>query len=151
VSERHIVTAENAAKFWEWLQTRGGLAIWKSIDLSNPGLSWTTPANAVDGTPTPKPTWKAESTPSRIITDPAEVVVSIDHEVKRFHVAIRRGSQGFSFKLTDASSDRIHKAVAKAGKDSYHLFDYDTQEAVIMEPESQVPLADFMLGPEVPA
>jgi hypothetical protein len=68
-------------------------------------------------------------------------------EVKRFHIAIRRGAQGFSFKLTDTSSERVRKACAKAARDyntdSWYVFDYDTQEAVILVPEKEVPLTDW--------
>lgn len=144
MAEKHIVTAENASKIWDWLQNRRGLAIWKSINLSNPGASWTTPAYHLDGTPSSKPTWQAENAPSRIITDPSEVVVSVDREVKRFHVAIRMGSQGLSLKCTDGSSNRIHKAVAKAGDGAYYVFDHGTQEAVIMAPFYQMSIAEYM-------
>lgn len=142
--EKHIVASENAAKLDDWLRTRGGIAIWSSIDLSDPGKTVTTPVNTADGTPTGKPGWQFESFPSRIITDPDEVVVSTDEEVKRFHVAVRMGSQGFKIKLTDASSDRVRKAVEKAGKGSFYQFDYYTQEAVIYKPVKMVPLTKFM-------
>lgn len=144
----HVVTAENAPKIWSWLRERGGLAIWQSVNLSDPGKSWTTPALQLDGSPTPKPTWEAENTPSRIITDPAEVLVSKDREVKRFHVAVRLGRQGLNFKCTDASTRKIRDAVAKAGNGAYNEFDYYTQEAVIMAPESQVPIAQYMAEAE---
>jgi len=144
--ERYIIAPGNAPKIAEWLRTRGGIATWKSVDLSDPGFSMTTPVNNADGTPAVKPHWKLESTPSRIITDPAEVLVSKDVEVKRFHVAIRPGSQGFSFKVTDGSSRRIRAAVEKAGEGAYYEFDYSTQEAVILKPESQVPLTEFLVG-----
>lgn len=89
--DKHIVASENAARIWNWLQARGGLAVWESINMSNPGASWTTPANKEDGTPTEKPTWQADSKPMRIITDPADVVVSVDEEVKRFRIGVRMG------------------------------------------------------------
>lgn len=70
-------------------------------------------------------------------------MVAIDREVKRFHVAIRMGSQGFSMKCTDGASRRIRSAVAKAGEGAYHVFDYTTQEAVIMAPEKVIPLPEW--------
>jgi len=142
--EPHIVTPENAAKFDEWIRTRGGLAIWRSVNLSNPGTSWITPAKNADGTPVTKPTWEAANEPERIITDAADVLVSKDVEVKRFHVGIRLGGQGLSYKVTDGGSRRIRSAVAKAGEGAYHLFDYSSQEAVIFKPESQIPLFEFL-------
>lgn len=143
--EPHIVTADNAALMWEWLNKRGGLALWRSLDLSNPGQSWTTPVNDSAGYPKHKPHWSSETEPHRIITDPAEVVVSVDKEVRRFHVAVRMGGQGFSLKVSDGGSRKIRSAVAKAGEGAYHVFDYDTQEAVIMAPAGQMkPIAEFV-------
>jgi hypothetical protein len=123
---------------WEWLQTRGGIAVWRSLDLSDPGQTWTTPKLSADGTPAPPPhPWKAEKAPSRIITDPTEVIVDVPREVRRFRVAIRLGSQGFSYKLTDASSRKLRSACEKAGENSWYTFDYDTQEAIIWAPSGQ--------------
>lgn len=142
--EPHIVKEENAEKIAGWIKDRGGIAIWQSIDLSDPGFSVTTPAQEIDGTPYPKPHWKLASTPARIITDTAEVIVSRDAEVKRFHVAIRRGQQGMSLKVTDGGTRRIRAAVARAGEGAYYVFDYSTQEAVIMAPTPQVPLKEWL-------
>ena len=49
--ERYIIAPGNAPKIAEWLRTRGGIATWKSVDLSDPGFSMTTPVNNADGTP----------------------------------------------------------------------------------------------------
>jgi hypothetical protein len=140
----HVITAENAEKIAFWLKERGGIFVWKSVNLSNPGASWTTPATNADGSPVTKPTWEAESVPSRHIDSADEIVVSKDVEVKRFRVGIRLGGQGLSYKVTDGGSRRIRSAVAKAGEGAYHLFDYSSQEAVILKPESQIPLPEFL-------
>lgn len=140
----HIVNPENAKKFYEWITTRGGLAIWDSIDLSDPNFSITTPVLDKDGNPTVKPHWKLGEKPARIITNAEEVVVRKYVEVKRFHVGIRVGSQGMTLKVTDGGSRRIRTAVSKAGEGAYHVFDYETQEAVIMKPVSTVPLLEFL-------
>jgi hypothetical protein len=144
--EKHIVASENAERIWNWLQTRGGLAVWMSINFSNFGASWTTPVNDANGTPTGKPTWQADSKPFRIITDPDEVVVAVDEEVKRFHVATRVGSQGFTMKCTDGATRRIRHEVMKAGEQAYYRFDYETQEAVILKPKSITPIAEYIAG-----
>lgn len=145
--EKHITSSESAAQIWKWLNTRGGIAIWRSLDLSGLGESWTTPARTVSGEPMGKPTWKSANAPDRIITDPAEVVVSVDKEVKRFRVAVRFGRQGMSLKVTDAGSERIRREVVRAGAGAYHRFDYSTQEAIIMAPEGEpVPIAEYMQG-----
>lgn len=153
MAEVHEVREENAEQFWQWLRERGGIAIWQSINLSNLGASWSTPARTPEGTPTPKPTWQAANEPARVITDPAEVVVVTGREVKRFHVALRMGSQGLSMKLTDASTEHVRSAVAKAEAKhgaAWYEFDYDTQEAVIFIPVDRVPLADWAAGRKLP-
>ena len=140
----HIATADNAPKIGEWLRDRGGLLVWPSVNLSNPGASWTTPARNADGSPVTKPTWEAANQPERIITDARDMLVSRDIEVKRFRVGVRMGGNGLSLKVTDGGSRRIRSAVTKAGDCAYHVFDFSTQEAVIMRSEAQVPLTQFL-------
>ena len=140
--ERHTVSPENAQAFKEWIATRGGVAVWRSINLSNPGASWSTPAMTTDGKPTPKPTWQAANEPERIVTREEDIDVIVAEEVKRFHVAVRQGS-GLQLKCTDASSKRIWKEVEKAGEGAFYLFDYLCQEAVIMAPMRTVPLNEW--------
>ena len=132
---------ENAAKFAEWIKSRGGVAKWQSADLSNPNASWSTPARTLENQPTPQPYWKAESQPVFVVTDPAEIGVVIDREVKRVHFSLKRGDS-FNLVLTDASSLRVYKAVFEAGNGAYHVFDGD--EAVIMTPESVMSLAEWI-------
>lgn len=136
---------DNAPKFQEWIKSRGGIAVWRSLNLSNPDRTWSTPANQKDGTPMQQPTWEADTKPEKIVKDPTKVGVVTDREVKRFHVAIRPGTQNFLgtplvWKCTDKSSARIRGEVAKAGKGSHYKFDYDTQEVVIYSPVSCVSL-----------
>ena len=145
-NEKHHCTAENAMRTLSWIRTRGGLALWQSIDLSDPGKSWTTPALTEDGKPYEKPTWKAASEPYRIITDAADVLVDIPKEVKRFHVAVYTGAQGLKIKVTDGGSRRIRAAVRKAADqygEAWSEFDYGTQEAVIFVAEKSVPLSEW--------
>lgn len=141
----HRCIPSNAPKFREWITSRGGVAVWDSINLSNPGASWSSPALALDGSPTTKPTWQAADKPSRIITDPAEILVDLPVEVKRFHVAVRRSSQGLSYKLTDASSRKVEAATAKAGPEAWYEFDYGSQEAVIYKPGRSIPLSEWRI------
>lgn len=141
--EKHTVSPENAAKFKEWILSRGGVAVWRSADLSDPGLSMSSPALNRDGTPTAKPHWKLENTPHRVITDPADIDVVTDREVKRFHIGVRPGSQGLSLKVTGGGTRKIRAAVEKAGRGARYEFDYDTQEAVILVPDKVVSLKDW--------
>lgn len=141
----HIVTEQTARMIADWLRTRNGIAIWESIDMSRPDASVTTPVNGPAGHPTAKPYHWVASEPACIITDPDDVLVSKDIEVKRFHVAVRLGAYGFKVKCTDASTRRIRREVEKAGKGAYYEFDYATQEAVIMKPETAyTPLPDWL-------
>ena len=64
----HECSLENARLFADWIANRGGVAVWRSVNLSNPGASWSTPALTVEGEPTPKPTWQAANTPEKIVT-----------------------------------------------------------------------------------
>ena len=143
-SKPHTVSMEAAPRVAEWLRTRGGIALWNSADLSDPSASWITPIKDAQGNPATKPTWKAQDSPSRVITDPAEVQVAEDKEVRRFHVAIRMGANSFRVKLTDGSTRRVRAAVAKAGEGAYYTFDYDRQEAVIMAPSRVIPFPDWV-------
>jgi len=154
----HHCTVANAPKFLDWIRNRQGIAVWRSINLSNPGKSWSTPATIRRGDceeplkdgesadaiiPYPKPTWEADHQPERIVTSTDDVLVCHDKEVKRFHVAVRRSSNGLQMKCTDASTQRIRKAVAKAGKDAYYEFNYALQEAVIMAPSKTETLTEW--------
>src|ERR1035438_4989426 len=113
--EKHRVIAQNAPKFLEWIRERGGVAIWGCLDLGDAGKTWSSPVRQQDGQPYPKPHYSATSEPIRIITDPAEILVDVPKEVRRFHIAIRMGAQGFKVKLTDGSSRKVRKAVEQAG------------------------------------
>jgi hypothetical protein len=154
-ANRHTIESTQVEKIVGWIKTRGGIAIWRSANLSNPGASWTTPAtirkgdctgyigpDADDVIPYPKPTWQADSKPSNVIDSVQDIDVSYDVEVKRFKVALRRA--GFSVKVTDAGTRRIRKEVEKAGKGSFYRFDYDTQEAVIFRQDRIVSLTEVL-------
>ena len=127
-AERFTCAVADAAKVVDWFRTRGGVAIWGSVDLSDPGVTWTTPVLRADGTPAAKPSWQAADTPLRCITDMADMDVLTSREVGRFRVGIKR-AQGWRWDVTDAGSRRIRKAVQKAaeaaGKDAWHTFAED--------------------------
>jgi hypothetical protein len=61
--DRQSVTPENAPRFSEWLKSRGGVAIWRSVDLSDPGASVSTPALTPEGTPTPEASLEVRERP----------------------------------------------------------------------------------------
>jgi len=47
-------------------------------------------------------------------------------------------------KLTSGGTRKVKAAVAKAGDAAWYDFDYSTQEAVILVPETSVLLSDFI-------
>jgi len=135
VYKPHVISDNDAPKIAAYLQ-QGPIALYRSVNLSNPGASWLVPAS--DG----KPNWQSADQPERLL-NAEDFVVSHDVEVKRFHVALRMGSQGLSVKVSDGGSRRIRAAVAKAGEGAYHTF--DGQDAVIMRPAGQpVPLSKWL-------
>ncbi len=140
-------TARDAPKILDWLKNRGGIAIWKSINLSNPTGGWTAPYLDDKGEVKGKPTWEADSL-ARIITDPAEVWVMVPKEVKRFHIAIRHSDQGMSFKLAEGASRRVREVVAKEGIGAWYAFDYMAQEAVIFVAEKEQRITEYFAEKE---
>ena len=141
--DKHECAPENAAKMLDWIRTRGGVAVWRSANLSNPGASWSAPALTSEGLPQPtKPTWEAESRPARIITDPSEIEVVTRREVKRFRVGVRMA--GLTLKVTDAGTRRIRAEVEKAGDGASYEFDYDEQAAIITVPGERVLLSEWV-------
>ena len=144
--EPHGIREENAGKILDWIKTRGGVAVWRSVNLSNPGMSWTCPLNDEYGVAKPRPYFEAEGTPSRVIKSTDEIMVHTDVEVKRFKIHLRMSSNGLMLKLTDHSSAKVNKAVREAGKDAYHLFDYATEQAVILAPDgNSITLTEWAL------
>ncbi len=145
VMEHLVIRDQDAAKIAGWLQARRCLAVWNSIDLSDPGFQMFTPGFTEDGKPYPKPHWKLANSPARVIDNFDEIVVSRDKEIRRFHVAVRVSGNGLMLKCTDASSRKIREAITKAGEGSYNIFDYSMQQAVIMAPDgAMVPLSKWM-------
>ena len=104
-------TINNAKRVASWIRERGGIAIWKSIDLSRPGESSLTPARTEEGEPYPKPHWMYGNEPV-IETDPERVGVCVEEVYKVIPVSLRRGAQGLVLKLTDASQRKLDRALA---------------------------------------
>ena len=134
VLEPHVTDVRNAAQFLEWIRVRGGLALWRSLNLSDL-TSWTCPLKDAAGNVKSKPFGHAKNEPYRVITSSDDVLVQPDKEVRRFKIALRVGRQGLSLKLTDGSTAKVRKAVEKAGVGAYYAFDYETQQAIIMAPD----------------
>ena len=124
-------------KFETWIKERGGVRVWDNINLSD----WRagpifTPAQT-DGKPTDPPHWGRRQ--GELITDIARFrFVKTMKEIRRFRVAVRMGSQGFSLKCTDASSDKVIRECTRVQeltvRSPCYYFHYETQECVIEVP-----------------
>lgn len=142
---KYVCGPHAAERVANWLFYRGGLAHWTSLNLGAAGDTMTTPKEDQEGGLTTKPRWDLANEPTSYTYDPARVGVTIDKEVKRFHVGVRVGAQGLSMKVTDGGSRRIQREVEKAGEGAYYCFDYgDYENAVIMAPESVISLLDWI-------
>jgi hypothetical protein len=137
---RQRITEDMAPKIREWIKTRGGASQWESVNLSNPDAAWWSPANQVDGSPTPKPTWQAAESPAQTLISEKSFEVVLPVEVKRFRIALRRSGSGMYVKLTDKSSARVRSECDKAGEGAWYQFDYNTQECIVMRPGQVVPM-----------
>lgn len=115
---KHEVAVENAAKFAEWIRDRGGIAVWKSHDLSDPSASVSTPA-LTEGKPTQSPHWKFAGKPEFVVTDPADIEVYEHEVIEAFDVRLRHDGQGHLV-LTDKWQRRVDHALAKAGPGSFY-------------------------------
>ena len=126
---KYTCDSSDAEKIHDWLLNRGGILIWSSINLANPGASWTSPALNADGSPCQKLNWQCGNDPLRV-TSLSDVDVATSAQLASFHVGVRRS--GMSLKVTDAGSRRIREAVEKfeesTGKPVWHAFDYSATE-----------------------
>lgn len=122
VTESFVIHPDNAAQILGWFKQNRGLAHWTSVDLSDPGFALTTPAYTETGAPYPKPHWKVGNEPAFRIFDISQVRVGEYKLFKRFHAALRMGSQGFSIKVSDGGSRKIRHFLAQAGDGSFYKF-----------------------------
>jgi len=125
-----ICESQHAQKFWDWINNRGGLAIWElqAMDSSRP-KSMTTPALHESGQPMGAPHWVYGNAPAYVITDPAGVEVVRDVVVNRLP--------------RKATSARIRAAQEKAGPMSY--VERMDECIFIMAPDGPaVPLKQFI-------
>ena len=132
---------ENAPKFLDWIRNREGLAHWSTVNLFNPGEGWCAPVISKDGTRLARPHSYAASEPDRIVTSSDDILVVAGKEVKRFHIAVER--HGMALKLTGGATRRVHAALDKAGDKAWYVFDYETQDAIIMVPGKEQTLTEF--------
>ena len=130
---------EQAPLFLDWIRTREGIAHWSTINLSNPGQSWSAPVVSKEGARLARPHTYAQTEPDFIVTSTDDVVVTQGKEVKRFHVGLER--HGMAYKLTDGGSRRVRAAVEKAGDRAW--YEFHGQDAVIMVPDFEQTLTEY--------
>lgn len=130
----HVVLGrESAEQVWDWFRDRGGIIVWRSMDVDGPARQWTTPMQDAVGDAPSRPHYRAR--PDRYITDPGDVVVVESVECERFKVAMLETETGVC--CSDAGVRRIVRAVERANDDrslgcgAWHTLDVETGEAVI--------------------
>lgn len=116
---------ENESKAIAWLQSRGGIAVWRNVNMSSQSLGSEsyTPA-LTDGQPTGKPSWQFAF--DRIIIDPAEVLIEGKREVAR--VRVMRGKYGPPADPIARGRQGLDKAMSAAGPDAWWEFDYSNPD-----------------------
>lgn len=107
-------------KFGHWIKNRGGVKVWRNINLSNPGYGPIfTPAlkevevpeenGGINVVPYPKPSWQVDN--GEVITDITRFRFAKGFkEFKRIRVALERGS-GYNYRLTDGSQRKVDRAM----------------------------------------
>src|SRR4051794_21668320 len=108
-SIKNRILAGNADQVWQWFQERGGIAVWKSVDFSTAGQTWTTPLKDADGNPMKKQNWRMGAAPSLVIPAPRGVGGDVPREIRGSRVAVKRGGRGLMLKCSDAVSRRIRR------------------------------------------
>lgn len=134
---------ENAARFLKWIETRGGIAVWRSLDLSSPGKSWSTPVQQEDGTSTKPPHWSCDKRPF-IVSSAEDVDVIAGKRVATVRIGLQQS--GFAINLTPTSSARLRDACRKAGEGAWYEFDENAKGqrvAHIYVPSAKVPLSQW--------
>jgi hypothetical protein len=135
------IDAGYAVRVSRWIEHCGGVAVWESGDLGQPGRSWLTPVSLTDGSPAQRPHWSADTRPQRVIAEPGQVVVVERREAKRLRIAVRPG-YGLGFRLTDASSKRLERALAETGEGAIYTF--EGSEAVVLAETSRTLLPAWL-------
>lgn len=135
------IDPETVSQVRNWLKERGGVAIWRSVNLSNPGAEWLTPYLNDKGEQIGKPTWQADDKPE-IVTNAEDVEVITFKTVKKFRIGLK--SRGFKIELTGPSSRKVREACAEAGEGARYIFGGDDgKDCEIQVPDKTVLLTEI--------
>lgn len=138
------IDPNDAEKIRGWIRSRGGVAIWRSLDLGAPGETFT-PALAEDGAPMGPPGWQYEKAPTAVLTSEEAVTVQTKRHVKDVPIGIERGC-GLTLVLTSASRRRLKDALERIEEAAWYEFgfnDKDRRVAHIFVAAETVPLSSF--------
>jgi len=136
------VRAFEAAKVARWIAHCGSVAVWGSLDLSSASREWLTPAQLTDGSAASPPHWNAPRQPKRVVDNIGQIDVVSHREASRVRIDIHRDGYGRRWRLTDASSRRLRRALEQAGPTAVHVF--EGGDAVVHVEASRVPLAGWL-------
>jgi len=116
-----------ANKAIEWLAKRGGIAVWVNCNMSSQSLGTEvyTPALSEEGKPTSSPGWQYGKTPSRIITDAAEVCV-VEY-AQHSRVRVIPSKYGPPCDPIKRGREKVDAALKDAGEGSYWQFDWNSR------------------------
>lgn len=134
------VTSDIARQVAEWINKRGGVALWRSVNLSMPDREWITPIDA------PRPSWMAGEQPAEVARHIKDVEVKVVRDAKKIRVYLDRKHHGMKILLTAASTKRLRKWLDKFHPSSYR-FEADmfgNPIAVIYRIERTIPLDEFI-------
>ena len=141
-------TPENAPRIGHWIRERGGVAIFRLLNKFDPAKFWVVPVLNSKGERLVRPSLYAEPEPSRVIMDPAEVVVETYREIMRFHIEMEYAhGLGSTFHTTRNGTRKILEALEKVsaeyGVSTVYETDFYTHEAVIKILDTQASLSDW--------
>lgn len=117
----------DASKALDWLNNRGGIAVWTNCNMSSQSLGGEsyTPALTADGKPTLSPGWQFGNKPSRIVTDPTEVCV-VEYAVHS-RVKTIPSKYGPPCDPIKRGRNKVDAALEQAGEGSYWQFDWNSR------------------------
>lgn len=145
--EPYKIDDTHAGKLWSWLQTRGGVFVWKNADMGDwaCGKTVCTPALTETGEPMASPHWKYTNKPDRHITDPADVVVAVIDTLEI--VPLVMAPRGWVNLVPNKYKLKLEKKLEKTktnnpGADCW--YELDGESAIFRRETAVLPLRDYM-------
>lgn len=142
--EPYKIDDTHAEKLDLWLRTRGGVFVWKNLDLGSPtsGATSCTPATTQEGTPYPSPHWRFGNKPERHLTRHDEVVVSRIETVEQLPAKFTH--QGLSAACRKKADQRCAATRTTFGGDVWWSVSDDPAAIFIKREAEVVPLSEYL-------